>query len=48
MPWDPATGSGAYTRVVREDPEREGLLFCGTEPGLFISFDDGEIGSHSN
>ena len=29
-------------RVVREDPEREGLLFAGTEFGLFISFDDGE------
>lgn len=30
------------TRVVREDPEREGLLFAGTEFGLFISFDDGK------
>lgn len=30
------------TRVVREDPEREGLLFAGTEYGLFASFDDGE------
>ncbi len=30
------------TRVVREDPEREGLLFGGTEFGLFVSFDDGE------
>ena len=29
------------TRVVREDPEREGLLYAGTEFGLFISFDDG-------
>ena len=29
-------------RVVREDPEREGLLYAGTEYGLFISFDDGE------
>lgn len=28
-------------RVVREDPEREGLLYAGTEYGLFISFDDG-------
>ncbi len=28
-------------RVVREDPEREGLLFAGTEYGLFVSFDDG-------
>ncbi len=29
-------------RVVREDPEREGLLYAGTEYGLFISLDDGE------
>ncbi len=29
------------TRVVREDPVREGLLFAGTEFGLFVSFDDG-------
>ena len=29
------------TRVVREDPVREGLLFCGTEWGLFVSLDDG-------
>ncbi len=28
-------------RVVREDTEREGLLFAGTEFGIFISFDDG-------
>ena len=28
-------------RVVREDPMREGLLFAGTEYGLFISYDDG-------
>ena len=31
----------AFTRVVREDPGRRGLLFAGTESGLFISFDDG-------
>lgn len=30
------------TRVIREDPDREGLLYAGTEFGLFISFDDGE------
>ena len=30
-----------FTRVVREDPNREGLLFCGTEFGMFISMDDG-------
>jgi len=29
-------------RVVREDPEREGLLYAGTEYGLFVSLDDGE------
>ena len=28
-------------RVVREDPQREGLLFAGTEYGLFVSLDDG-------
>ncbi len=32
---------GAFTRVVREDPVRRGLLFAGTETGLFVSFDDG-------
>jgi photosystem II stability/assembly factor-like uncharacterized protein len=30
------------TRVVREDPDREGLLYAGTEFGLFVSFDDGD------
>jgi photosystem II stability/assembly factor-like uncharacterized protein len=29
------------TRVVREDPDREGLLYAGTEFGLFISLDNG-------
>jgi photosystem II stability/assembly factor-like uncharacterized protein len=29
------------TRVVREDPEREGLLYAGTEFGFFVSFDNG-------
>lgn len=29
------------TRVIREDPDREGLLYAGTEFGMFISFDDG-------
>ncbi|MEO8167706.1 MAG: glycoside hydrolase, partial [bacterium] len=28
--------------VVREDPQRKGLLFCGTEQAVFVSFDDGE------
>ncbi|WP_445382517.1 hypothetical protein [Robiginitalea sp. IMCC43444] len=29
------------TRVVREDPVREGLLFAGTEYGMYYSLDDG-------
>ncbi len=29
-------------RVVREDPAREGLLYAGTEFGMFVSMDDGE------
>ncbi len=28
-------------RVVREDPDHEGLLYAGTEYGLFVSLDDG-------
>lgn len=30
-----------YTRVVREDPNKEGLLYAGTERGIYVSFDDG-------
>jgi photosystem II stability/assembly factor-like uncharacterized protein len=30
-----------FTRVLREDPERKGLLYAGTETGMYISFDDG-------
>src|SRR5207248_8736424 len=29
------------TRVVREDPRRAGLLYAGTEFGMYVSFDDG-------
>jgi len=29
------------TRVVREDPDREGLLYAGTEFGIYLSFDNG-------
>ncbi|MGH7542263.1 MAG: VPS10 domain-containing protein, partial [Gemmatimonadota bacterium] len=32
---------GHFARVVREDPERRGLLYAGTEYGLYVSFDDG-------
>ena len=31
-----------YTRVIREDPVRRGLLYAGTETGAYVSFDDGE------
>ncbi len=31
----------AYVHAVREDPERKGLLFAGTETGVYVSFDDG-------
>ena len=30
-----------FTRVVREDPKRKGLLYAGTETGMYISFDSG-------
>ena len=30
-----------YTRVVREDPSKPGLLYAGTERGIYVSFDDG-------
>lgn len=30
-----------FTRVVREDPKQKGLLYAGTETGMYISFDDG-------
>ena len=30
-----------YTRVIREDPARRGLLYVGTETGVYVSFDDG-------
>ena len=30
-----------FTRVIREDPNKKGLLFCGTEYGVFVSFNDG-------
>ncbi len=31
-----------YVHVVREDPVRKGLLFAGTETGVFVSFNDGD------
>lgn len=41
-PGDNGIPADHFTRVVREDPERQGLLFAGTEFGLYVSFDDGD------
>ncbi|MCE7992004.1 MAG: glycosyl hydrolase [Roseivirga sp.] len=35
----------AHIRVVREDPSRKGLLYAGTELGVYISFDGGVMWS---
>jgi photosystem II stability/assembly factor-like uncharacterized protein len=32
---------GTFVRAVREDPKRKGLLYAGTETGIYVSFDDG-------
>ena len=32
----------AFTRVIREDPMKKGLLYAGTETGMYVSFDDGK------
>ncbi len=32
-----------FARSVREDPDRRGLLYAGTETGVFVSFDDGGV-----
>ncbi|MFZ0819879.1 MAG: hypothetical protein WAM91_07405 [Candidatus Acidiferrales bacterium] len=33
---------GSYVNAIKEDPGRKGLLFAGTELGVYVSFDDGE------
>ncbi len=38
---DAGIPDGAFTRVIRADPVRRGLLFAGTETGLYVSLDDG-------
>ncbi|MGD0793659.1 MAG: hypothetical protein ABR920_18000 [Terriglobales bacterium] len=32
---------GVFVRAIREDPKKKGLLYAGTERGVFVSFDDG-------
>jgi photosystem II stability/assembly factor-like uncharacterized protein len=42
--WTPiASGipNGSFVNVVREDPQRRGLLYAGTEKGVYVSLDDG-------
>ena len=34
--------SNVFARTIREDPVRKGLLYVGTENGVYVSFDDGE------
>lgn len=34
--------SDTFARSVREDPDRKGLLYAGTETGMYVSFTDGQ------
>jgi len=34
--------AGVYAQTVKEDPDKRGLLFCGTERAVYVSFDDGD------
>jgi photosystem II stability/assembly factor-like uncharacterized protein len=43
--WQPITNgiaAPAFLRAVREDPQSRGMLFAGTELGVYVSFDDGD------
>jgi len=43
--WDLVTDGipdGSFVNVVREDPLKKGLLYAGTELGMYVSFDDGD------
>lgn len=35
-------GADDYVHTVREDPTRKGLLYAGTEHGVYVSYDDGD------
>ena len=32
----------SYTKIIVEDPKRQGLLYAGTENAIYVSFDDGD------
>jgi len=38
---DDGIPEGDFVRVIQEDPKREGLLYAGTEHGVYVSLDDG-------
>ncbi|MBV8832172.1 MAG: hypothetical protein JO108_23465, partial [Acidobacteriaceae bacterium] len=43
--WQPITAGiapNAFLNAIREDPKRKGLLFAGTEFGVYVSFNDGD------
>jgi len=43
--WDAIVGGipdGSFVNAVREDPLKKGLLYAGTEFGMYLSFDDGD------
>ena len=43
--WQPITGgiaSSAFVNAIREDTQKQGLLFAGTEQGVDVSFDEGD------
>jgi photosystem II stability/assembly factor-like uncharacterized protein len=43
--WQPITNglaAAAFVNAVREDPKQKGLLYAGTEFGVYVSFDDGD------
>src|SRR4029077_1827452 len=43
--WKPITNGipdGSYVNAIKEDTQRKGLLFAGTELGVYVSFNDGD------
>jgi len=43
--WQPITtgiGAHSFVNAIREDTQNQGLLFAGTELGIYVSFDDGD------